>query len=97
MFDFELKLMHYNEVIPDLTTQSIAAGEYIKKYAETLAMFETRQQRLEKKLTFLNIQEPMMNYDWSETQTRGIVEEIVKPTQKRMVEIQDRFGKICDM
>lgn len=87
MAEFEMKMWHYNKVIPDISTKSIAAGEYIKKYQETLNVFETRCQKLEKKMQFYNIKEPLMNYDWSETQTRGLVEEIFSPTQKRMVEI----------
>ena len=50
---------------------------------------------METKLKYHNIQQPMMNYDWSEIKTRALFTEIFEPTQLRMLEIQDRFGVVC--
>ena len=38
-----------------------------------------------------------MNYDWSEEKTREVVEEITRPTIERMIEIQSKFGDLCQM
>lgn len=38
-----------------------------------------------------------MRYEWSDVKTREVVEQVFRPTEKRMYEIQDRFGQLCSM
>ena len=87
----------FNKQMPDLSKKSIAATEYVKQFQNTIELFENRCTRLEKKMQFYNIKEPLMNYDWSEQQTREVVEEITRPTIDRMIEIQSKFGTLCEM
>ena len=52
---------------------------------------------VEEKLTFYKMQEPAMNFVWSDIKCREVVEQVYGPTEKRMLEIQDKFGEMCKM
>ena len=38
-----------------------------------------------------------MNYDWNDLKTREMLEDVFSPTQKRMLELQDKIGALCEM
>ena len=79
--------------IPEIDHSSLK----VKEHMERISDFEKRCVFLETSLKFHNIQKPMMNYDWNDLKTREMMEDIFSPTQRRMLEIQDKFGTLCEM
>lgn len=62
---------------------------------DRLELIEHNQELQAKALEFTNVTGPAMDWEKFEIRVRDMVHNMFRPSQKRVLELQDKVGKLC--